>query len=144
MGQAWLNYGRSGAIDAATVQQPSAFYVSDKTKPLLLLEDGSYFGNVGSQLNLSGSQWGIVNEEGNWPGAWWLMPYVVWYNIPPGNTSTSADLVAMIFVAIIALLTILVPFVPGLRSLPRKLGIYKLVWRSYYASYPPGRPPGQQ
>jgi hypothetical protein len=136
MGQAWFNNGRSGAIDAAMIQQPSAFYGSDRTKPLLLLEDGSYFGNIGSQLNFTGSQWGIVNEEGNWPGAWWLMPYVVWYNIPPGNTSSSADLFAMLIVAIIALLTILVPFVPGLRSLPRKLGVYKLVWRSYYANYP--------
>jgi hypothetical protein len=140
MAQAWLNSGRSGAIDGAMIQQPSAFYVSDRTKPLLLLEDGNYFNNVGGNLNLGGGQWGVVNEEGNWPGAWWLMPYSVWYNVPPGNTSANADLLAMIFVAIIALITILVPFIPGLRSLPRKLGVYKLVWRSYYSAYGAGHP----
>jgi hypothetical protein len=27
---------------------------------------------------------------------------------------------------------ILVPFIPGLRSIPRKLPVYRLIWRDYY------------
>jgi hypothetical protein len=27
---------------------------------------------------------------------------------------------------------ILVPFIPGVRSIPRKLPLYRLIWRDYY------------
>jgi hypothetical protein len=27
---------------------------------------------------------------------------------------------------------ILVPFIPGLRSIPRKVPVYRLIWRDYY------------
>jgi hypothetical protein len=30
------------------------------------------------------------------------------------------------------LLLLLVPFIPGLRSLPRLIPIHRLVWRDYY------------
>jgi hypothetical protein len=133
--RSWLAAGRAGAVDAALVQHQNTFFVTDWTRPMLLLEDGAYFGNQGNALVLGGNQWGEMNEEGNWPGAWWLAPYSLWYNIPPGNTSANGDLVAFSFVLLIALLTIFLPFVPGLRGLPRHLRVYRLVWRDYYARY---------
>jgi hypothetical protein len=135
MAQEWLDYGRAGAVDAALVQQPGAFFVDDWTKPMLLLEDGAFFDQIGNTFQLGGPQWGQMNEEGNWPGAWWLAPYTVWYNVPPANTAQSGDLVAFLFVIPLALLLIFLPFIPGVRSLPRKLGVYRFVWRHYYDTY---------
>ncbi len=43
------------------------------------------------QLNLLGSQWGMMNETGNYPGQAWLWLYTFWYQIPPYNTSPNAD-----------------------------------------------------
>jgi hypothetical protein len=32
---------------------------------------------------------------------------------------------------------ICVPFIPGVRSLPRKIPIYKLIWREHYRAISP-------
>lgn len=132
--QAWLRAGRSGAIDAALLQDRS-FFATDRTKPLLLLEDGGYFARTGTTLRLQGGQWGQMNEVGSWPGAWWLVPYTVWYNVPPANHSQAADLIAFLLVAAIILTTVFLPFLPGVRSLPRALGVYRLIWRDYYSAF---------
>jgi len=34
---------------------------------------------------------------------------------------------------ILTALLILVPFIPGLRSVPRRLKIYRIIWREHYA-----------
>jgi hypothetical protein len=33
---------------------------------------------------------------------------------------------------ILTLLLTLVPFIPGLRSLPRRIPVHRLIWRDYY------------
>lgn len=131
MMEGWLAAGRTGAIDASLVQGQS-FFTTDYTLPMLLLEDGDYFEDIGNDLELAGGTWGQMNELGSWPGAWWLAPYTLWYQIPPGSTSQAGDLWAAIFVGVIALITILLPFIPGLRSLPRHLGVHRVVWRHYH------------
>ena len=76
----------------------------------------------------------MMNETGSYPGQTWLWLYTFWYQIPPFKDSGNAD--ALIW-AIMALLTvgfICVPYIPGIRSLPRALGVYKLIWREYYRS----------
>jgi hypothetical protein len=81
---------------------------------------------------LAGGTWGIVNEVGNWPGAWWLMPYSFWYQWGPGITSQSADLWAMLMTGLISLPFLFLPWIPGLRDIPKATRVYKLMWRDYY------------
>ena len=38
----------------------------------------------------------------------------------------------MSIVGIITLAMILLPFIPGLRAIPRLIPIHKLIWRDYY------------
>jgi len=35
---------------------------------------------------------------------------------------------------ILTALLILLPFIPGLRSIPRRLKIYRIIWREHYAT----------
>ena len=85
---------------------------------------------------LAGSSWGITNEVGNFPGAWWLVPYTVWYQFGPGLTSQNADLIAMILTAVVSIPFMLLPWIPGLRDIPKLTRVYKLMWSDYYKSVP--------
>lgn len=82
---------------------------------------------------LAGGTWGVVNEVGNWPGAWWLFPYSFWYQWGPGATSQSADLYAMIATAVVSLPFLFLPWIPGLRDIPRVTRVYRLMWGDYYS-----------
>lgn len=141
MMRAWLRAGRAGALNGALIQS-GAFFVSDYTRPLLLLEDGRYFSDIGTGYKLGGDTWGQMNELGSWPGAWWLAPYTLWYQIPPGSTSSAGDMWAAFLVGVIALVTLFLPFIPGLRALPRHLGVHRVIWRHYHEAYPKTPPPG--
>jgi hypothetical protein len=83
---------------------------------------------------LAGDSWGITNEVGNFPGAWWLVPYTIWYQFGPGLTSQSADLIAMLLTGLVSIPFILLPWIPGLRDIPKLTRVYKLMWSDYYAS----------
>ena len=39
---------------------------------------------------------------------------------------------------ILSLGLLLVPFLPGIRSLPRWIPIHRLIWRDYYRAHPDG------
>jgi hypothetical protein len=43
---------------------------------------------------------------------------------------------------VLSLAFILIPFIPGVRDVPRRIPIYKLVWRDYYRTQHAGGPPG--
>ena len=73
---------------------------------------------------LAGSKWGIINEVGNFPGAWWLPLYDVWYQFEPGLSSQNADLFAMIMTGLFATIFALTPWIPGLRDLPKRIPLY--------------------
>ena len=69
-----LTLARSGALDTDLLsQQP--FYGTNFTKPLLFIEDGSYFASQAQAMGLTGSQWGVMNETGSYPGQPWLWLY---------------------------------------------------------------------
>jgi len=122
---------RSGALDGALLSSRQ-FYGTDYTKPLLFIADGDYFANLGSAQHLSGDQWGMMNETGQWPGQAWLWLYTLWYQVGPIGSSDNADIMVFsIMIALTALLA-LVPFIPGLRSVPRWTRIYRLIWRNHY------------
>ena len=127
-----LTLARSGAIDAdLSAQQP--FYGTNFTKPLLFLEDGAYYANQATALHLTGTQWGVMNETGSYPGQPWLWLYQLWYHLPGFRTSVNVDLIAIYLTGVATILLLLVPFIPGLRDIPRWIPVHRLVWRSWNA-----------
>jgi hypothetical protein len=126
-----LTVARSGGLDGLLLSS-GHFYQTDFTKPLLFMADGTYLAGLAAQQHLSGSQWGMMNETGQYPGQSWLWLYTVWYQIPPFNTAPNGDLLVVILMGLLTLGLLLVPFIPGLRDIPRIVPIYRLVWRRYY------------
>ena len=122
---------RSGALDQALVTG-SGFYTTNYTKPLLFVADGTYLANLAQKQHLLGNQWGMMNETGSYPGQAWLWLYTFWYQVAPFNTSSNADLQVSALMGLLSILLLLVPFIPGLRSIPRKVKVYRLIWREYY------------
>jgi hypothetical protein len=99
---------------------------------LLFLADSGYLANLASNQHLTGDQWGMMNETGSYPGQAWLWLYTFWYQIAPFNTSASGDALVFATMGVLSLVLLFVPFIPGLRSIPRKLKIYRLIWREHY------------
>ena len=139
MMQGLLTMARRGALDALLVKS-SHFYQTDYTRPLLFIGDSAYLADLATQRHLLGSQWGMMNETGRYPGQAWLWLYTFWYQIPPYNTASNADLLVVLTVGLLTTLLLLVPFIPGLRDIPRWVPIYRLIWREHYRySRPPDR-----
>lgn len=126
-----LTVARSGGLDALLVRS-GHFYQTDYTRPLLFLEDGRYLAKLAAQQHLLGTQWGVMNETGRYPGQAWLWLYTFWYQIPPFNSASNADLLVVLTMGLLSTLLLLVPFVPGLRDIPRWIPIYRLIWREHY------------
>ncbi len=122
---------RSGALDGALLSSRQ-FYGTDYTKPLLFVADGSYLATLAQNQHLSGDQWGMMNETGNYPGQAWLWLYTLWYQVPPMKTSSNADLQVWAIMMILTLGLVFLPFIPGLRSIPRWTRVYRLIWRQHY------------
>jgi len=124
---------RSGALDQALITG-TGFYTTDYTKPELFLADGQWFAGIGESQKLGGEQWGMMNETNSYPGQAWLWLYTLLYQIPPFSTSWSANADVTVWFTMIVLTAILaiLPFIPGLRSIPRWTRVYRLIWRSHY------------
>ena len=126
-----LTLARSGAIDTDLLAQRQ-FYGSDFTKPLLFLADGEYYNNLAAAERLTGDQWGVMNETGSYPGQPWLWLFQMWYHMQPGwGNSDNIDLIAILMTGVATLLLLLVPFIPGLRDIPRWIPVHRLVWRDW-------------
>ena len=110
----------------------STFYRSDPSRQLLLLADGTYLEDQARARSLGGDQWGMMNETGNYPGQPWLWLYTFWYQVPPFSTSDNADALVWGLMMLLTLGLVLVPFIPGLRDLPRWIPLHRLVWRDWY------------
>jgi hypothetical protein len=128
---ALTSMARSGALDGALLSSRQ-FYGTDYTKPLLFIANGTYMANLGLAQHLTGNQWGMMNETGNFPGQAWLWLYTLGYQVPPMKTSPNADLQVWAIMMGLTVLLALVPFIPGLRSVPRWSRIYRLIWRQHY------------
>jgi hypothetical protein len=125
----FLALARSGGLEGLLTSH-STFYVSDETKPLLLLADGAYLEDQARADHLGGDQWGMMNETANYPGQPWMWLYTFWYQVKPFSTSDNADALVWALMAVLTLGLVLLPFIPGLRSLPRHLGVHRLIWRN--------------
>ena len=126
-----LGLAQAGGLDGALLLQ-GAFFQTDYTKPLLFVADGTYLSDKGDQQHLAGEQWGMMNETGSYPGQAWLWLYTFWYQVPPLSTSGNADALVMAVMVILSAGLIGVPFIPGLRSIPRWIPVHRLIWRDYY------------
>jgi hypothetical protein len=131
-----LAIAQSGSLDGILLTTPR-FYQTNYTSPLLFMGDGSYLAGLADQQHLLGSQWGMMNETGSYPGQTWLWLFTVWYQVPPFNTADNADLLVVVLMGFLTLLLALVPFIPILRDIPRWIPIHRLIWRrSALASEP--------
>jgi hypothetical protein len=128
-----LNFAQSGGLDGALLTSKQ-FYQTDYTKPLLFMADGGVLANRAKAEHLLGTQWGMMNETGSYPGQSWLWLYTFWYQIKPFSTSTNADILVLAVMGALSLAFILIPFIPGVRDIPRRIPIYKLIWRDHYAA----------
>jgi hypothetical protein len=126
-----LGLAQSGGLDGA-LQSQNGFYSTDYTKSLLFLADSSYMASQADAQHLSGDQWGMMNETGNFPGQAWLWLYTFWYQIKPFTTSANADALVWGLMALLTLAFILIPYIPGIRSIPRLIPIYRLIWKTHY------------
>lgn len=130
---------KSGSLDAALLSQ-GGFFQTDATKQILYFGDGSYLDDAGTAANLQGGTWGMMNETGRYPGQAWLWLYSFWYQIPPFNNEDShpiganADAYIMVLMGGLSLGLILMPLIPGIRSLPMRIPIHRAIWRNYYRS----------
>ena len=125
-----LTLARSGAIDG-DLSGAQPFYGTDFTKPLLFLEDGAYYANLATADHLTGDQWGVMNETGSYPGQPWLWLFQMWYHVRGWSNSDNIDLIAIYMTGIATILLLLIPFIPGLRDIPRWIPVHRLVWRSW-------------
>ena len=127
-----LAIAKTGGLDGYLLSTPPIFYNNNYTKPLLFLNDGSYLADQAKNEHLQGKQWGMMNETGNYPGQAWLWLYTMWYQIPPFSSSGNADALVWGIMFVLTLALVLVPFIPGVRSLPRWIPVYRVIWRDHY------------
>jgi hypothetical protein len=126
-----LTLARSGAIDTDLLAQRQ-FYGTDFTKPLLFLADGDYYNGLAAAQHLTGDDWGVMNETGSYPGQPWLWLFQMWYHMQPGwGNSDNIDLIAILMTGLGTMLLLFVPFIPGLRDIPRWIPLHRLVWRDW-------------
>jgi hypothetical protein len=137
----FLALARSGGLEGALTSSGN-FYGGDQTRSLLLLSDGAYLEDTARAQQLGGDQWGMMNETGNYPGQPWMWLYTFWYQVKPFSTSENADALVWGLMAALTLILMFLPFIPGLRSIPRWIPLHRLIWRDYYRRQRVSRSPG--
>jgi hypothetical protein len=135
-----LTLARSGAIDTDLLAQRQ-FYGTDFTKPLLFLADGDYYNNLAGSQHLTGDQWGVMNETGSYPGQPWLWLFQMWYHVHGWSNSANVDLIAIYLTGLATLALLFVPFIPGLRDIPRWIPVHRLIWRTWNRQQAAGAEP---
>jgi hypothetical protein len=140
MARALLGMATTGQLDSQMVDQSTGFFQTNYTKPLLFLADSTYLDDFAAGQHLQSGQWGMMNETGNYPGQVWLWLYSFWYQLPAFQDAKStlganADAVIWAIMMILSLFLILLPLIPGLRNIPMRVPVYRLIWRDYYRRY---------
>jgi hypothetical protein len=128
---ALLAVAQTGGLDGDLLTS-SRFYQTDYTKPLLFMADGGLLEKRAEAQHLLGEQWGMMNETGSFPGQVWLWLYTFWYQIEPFKASANADLLVMLVMGVLSLAFVCIPLLPGIREIPRRVPLYRLIWREHY------------
>ncbi len=126
-----LSLARAGGLEGS-LTSAGDFYGGDQTRSMLLLADGAYLEDSAVAAHLGGDQWGMMNEVGNYPGQPWMWLYTFWYQVKPFSTSENADAQVWMLMMGLTLALMLLPWIPGLRSVPRWVPVHRLVWRDHY------------
>jgi hypothetical protein len=126
-----LGLAQSGGLDGDLLTSRQFFQI-DYTKPLLFMADGGLLEKRAEEQHLLGEQWGMMNETGSYPGQTWLWLYTLWYQIEPFKSSANADILVMLVMGLLSLALVCIPFIPGIHSIPRRVPIYRLIWREHY------------
>ncbi len=129
--QAFLRLAQSGGLEGSLTSS-GTFYGGDQTRSMLLLADGAYLEDTAVADHLGGDQWGMMNEVGNYPGQPWMWLYTFWYQVKPFSTSENADAQVWMLMMGLTLCLVFLPWIPGLRSIPRWIPVHRLVWRDHY------------
>jgi hypothetical protein len=130
-----MAFAQSGGLDGALLSSKQ-FYETDYTKPLLFMADGGVLSDRAKAEHLLGTQWGIMNETGSYPGQAWLWLYTFWYQVHPIGSSHNADILVLAIMGVLSLALVLIPFIPGVRDIPRWIPIHRLIWRDHYRRPP--------
>ncbi len=133
--RSFLRVARTGGLEGA-LSASGNFYGGDQTRTLLLLSDGAYLEDTAVAQHLGGDQWGMMNETGNYPGQPWMWLYTFWYQVKPFSTSENADAEVWALMMVLTLGLMFVPFIPGVRDIPRWIPVHRLIWRQYYRRRP--------
>jgi hypothetical protein len=131
MTAAFLRLAQGGGLEGSLTSS-GTFYGGDQTRSMLLLSDGAYLEDTAVADHLGGDQWGMMNEVGNYPGQPWMWLYTFWYQVKPFSTSENADAQVWMLMMGLTLALILLPWIPGLRSIPRWIPVHRLIWREHY------------
>jgi hypothetical protein len=131
---ALLAAAQAGSLDGV-MQAQGHFFNTNYTHSLLFLADGTYLEDQARAQHLGGDQWGMTNETGSYPGQSWLWLYTFWYQIDPFASSDNADALVWGLMMVLTAGLVLIPFIPGLRSIPRWVPVHRLIWRDYYRSH---------
>jgi hypothetical protein len=122
---------QSGGLEGGLVSSRQ-FFQTDYTEPLLFMADGGLLEERAEGQHLLGEQWGLMNETGSYPGQPWLWLYSLWYQVEPMKNSPNGDIQVLLIMAVLSLAFICIPFIPGVRDLPRKIPVYRLIWKEHY------------
>lgn len=126
-----LKLGQSGLYRGA-ITKSSSYYQFNSTAPLLFLQ-GIPLHQLAARSNLLGEQWGLIHEENPYyPGPWWLVLVTAIYQIPAIANSPAADAEALGIGLLLWVILYLWPWIPGLNRLPKRLGVYRWMWSSFY------------
>ena len=128
-----LGLAQSGGLDGDLLTSKQ-FFQTDYTKPLLFMADGGLLEERAEKDHLLGEQWGMMNETGSYPGQMWLWLYTLWYQVEPFKSSANGDLLVMLVMGVLSLALVCIPLIPGVRDLPRRIPIYKLIWKEHYST----------
>ena len=79
----------------------------------------------------------MMNETGNFPGQPWLWLYTFWYQVAPMNSSSNGDVEVWAIMMVLTLLLACSRSFRSFRSIPRWLGVYRLIWRVHYRNLGP-------
>jgi hypothetical protein len=127
----FLDLARAGGLEGSLTSSGS-FYGGDQTRTMLLLADGAYLEDQAVADHLGGDQWGMMNEVGNYPGQPWMWLYTFWYQVKPFSTSENADTQVWALMMVLTVGLALVPWIPGVRDIPRWIPVHRLIWRDHY------------
>ena len=137
-----LRLAQSGGLEDYLLTS-RRFFQDDFTKPLLFMSDGELLEERAREQHLLAGQWGMMNETGSYPGQVALWLYTLWYAIEPFKNSPNADILVILVMTVLSLAFVCIPFIPGIRSIPGRIPLHRLIWLEHYRtqSTPPYKSP---